>query len=449
MKEAFNSFLTSGYEFTRKENLQKFRFAMLNSLLIIAVIFSFINYFAFFFGFIVFTPIYANAVLAFALVCLFLIYILRIKKGFYFLSVIIVLISALSLFFFALVTAINDEFRLIWFFLTLFVGFILLGKIYGVFLMLSILAGIFFVEADMGLGLSKLALFTFFNSFLIFTAFAYFFLQKIEKDSFEFKILNEKLESKVVEEMQQREEQEQMLLRQCRMANMGEMLDSIAHQWRQPLMHINSILMNMDNALEVKENKKDYIGNKIDEVASLTTHMSQTIEDFRNLFKSEKEKTIFTLETAINDVLVLMKNGFNNIEIVYNPEGDISLFGHRSELIQVIIILLSNAVEVLNKRDIDHKKITIESNVSKQAVVISIEDNAGGIKAENMAIIFDPYFTTKEQSGGTGLGLYIAKIIVEHKMIGKIRASNTATGAKITLKLSKDNNEDKKNALDT
>jgi signal transduction histidine kinase len=442
MKEAFNNFLTSGYEFAGKDNLQRFRFAMLNSLLVIAVIFSFINYFAFIFGFIVFTPIYAKAVLAFALVCLTLIYLLRIKKEFYFLSVIIVLVSALSLFFFALVTAINDEFRLIWFFLTLFVGFILLGKRYGLFLMLLIIVGIFSVETGMGLGLSKLALFTFFNSFIIFTAFAYFFLQKIERDSLEFKLLNEKLEDKVTEEMKQREEQEQMLLRQCRMANMGEMLDSIAHQWRQPLMHINSILMNMDNALEVKETKKDYLGNKIDEVASLTTHMSQTIEDFRNLFKSEKEKTCFTLETAIDDVLVLMKNGFNNVEVIYNSEGNTFLFGHKSELIQVIIILLSNAVEVLNKRDIDHKKITIKSHVSKQEVEITIEDNAGGIKADNTNVIFDPYFTTKEQSGGTGLGLYIAKIIVKHKMAGKITASNTEIGAKFTLNLSKDNKED-------
>ncbi len=438
----FNNFLTSGHEFSTDNNLHKFRFSMLNSLLVIATLFSFINYFAFILKFIVFTPIYANAVLAFALICLCLIYLLRMKKSFYTLAVTIVLSSSLALFFFALITAINDEFRLIWFFLTLFVGFILMGKKYGILLMLLILVGIYSVEKSIGLGLSKLAIFTFSNSFIIFTGFTYFFLEKIEKDSLEFKLLNDKLEGKVTQEVQQREEQEQMLLRQCRMANMGEMLDSIAHQWRQPLMHINSILMNMDNALEAQENKKDYIGNKIDEVASLTTHMSQTIEDFRNLFKSEKEKTVFTLETVIDDVLVLMKNGFNNIEVVYNSESDTSLFGHRSELIQVIIILLSNAVEVLNKRNIENKKIVIESQLIEHEVIITVEDNAGGINPENTDTIFDPYFTTKEQSGGTGLGLYIAKIIVEHKMAGEITASNTTAGAKFILNLNKDDKED-------
>lgn len=445
MKEAFNNFLTSGHCFSGVDNLQKFRFSLLNSLLTIAAFFTFLNYFASITGFVTFSPIYEKAVLIYAIVCVFLIFLLRINISYFTIAVICIVVSAFSLFYFALVTEVSDEFRLIWFFLLLFVGFILTGKKYGLLMMAVILVAVFFVETRYGLGLSKLALFTFFNSFIIFAGFSYMFLVKIENDAIEFKVLTRKLKGNVIKERQQREEQEQMLLRQCRMANMGEMLDSIAHQWRQPLMHINSILMNMDNALERKENKKEYIGNKIDEVASLTTHMSQAIEDFRNLFKSEKEKTVFTLETAINDVLVLMKNGFNNIEITYNSEGDATLFAHKSELIQVIIILLSNAVEVLNKRGIDNKKIIIESQTSKQEVVITVEDNAGGIHPKNTENIFDPYFTTKEQSGGTGLGLYIAKIIVEHKMAGKISALNTKEGAKFILSLSKDTD----NALHT
>jgi signal transduction histidine kinase len=438
MGKTIDNFLTSGHEFTGNDNLQKFRFSMLNSLLVIAALFSFVNYFAFIFKYIVLTPIYAKAVLAFALVCFCIIYLLRIRKNLYPIAVIIILVSALSLFFFALITSVQDEFRLIWFFLTLFVGFILMGKKYGLLLMLLILASIYYIEHSSGLGLSKLAMFTFSNSFLIFTAFAYFYLQKIERDSLEFKLLNDKLESKITQEIQQRKEQEQMLLRQCRMANMGEMMDSIAHQWRQPLMHINSILMNMDNALEAKKNRKDYLGNKIDEVASLTTHMSQTIEDFRNLFKAEKEKTQFALNIVIADVLTLMKNGFNNIDVIFNAKGNITILGYRSELIQVIIILLSNAVEALDKSNTQNKKIEITTEASDDSAVISIEDNGGGISLENIVNIFDPYFTTKDQSGGTGLGLYIARIIVEHKMSGKITACNTGVGARFTIMLSKD-----------
>ena len=130
-----------------------------------------------------------------------------------------------------------------------------------------------------------------------------------------------------------------------------------------------------------------------------------------------------------------MKNSFNNIEIDYKAKGKTSIFAHRSELIQLIIILLSNAVEVLNNRNIENKRIIIDAYALNGSVVISIEDSAGGIIPKNIEAIFTPYFTTKEQSGGTGLGLYIAKIIVEQKMGGKIMASNTSGGAKFTIVL--------------
>jgi len=444
MGKIFDSFLTSGHHFTKDDNLQRFRFSLLNSLLLIASFFAFINYFAAIIKFIEFSPIYEKAVLVFAIVCLVLIYVLRKNKSYYSVAVAIVLFSSLALFYFALITAIQDEFRLIWFFLTLFIGFVLMGKTYGLSLMLIILVGVYIVEQVYGIGLSKLALFTFFNSFLIFAAFSYFFLVKIEKDSLEFEVLNNKLKENVKQEVQQREEQEQMLLRQCRMANMGEMLDSIAHQWRQPLMHINSILMNMDVALEGKHKEKSkqkddkYLERKIDEVATLTSHMSQTIEDFRGLFKQERGQTKFFLDSVINDVLALMKNGLNDIEVNYQSEDSNPIAGYKSELVQVIIILLSNAVEVLNKREINNKQITIRTQASvNNDVLIIVEDNAGGIATDNIDSIFDPYFTTKEQSGGTGLGLYVARIIVEHKLSGEITASNTSKGARFTILIDK------------
>jgi len=430
------NFQTSGHSFDESENLQRFRFSLLNSMSLIALFFTLLIYASSFFGIFPFVPIYEYVLLFYAFACFSTLFILRLNKNYYLIAANNVLLSSLSVFYMALLIVLQDEFRLIWFFLVAFASFVLIGKRYGIILTLVLLTSVIIINQLFELGFTALAQFTFVNSFLIFAAFSYFFLEKIEKDAVEFKALNNKLKSKVIDEVQQRKEKEEMLLRQSRMANMGEMLDSIAHQWRQPLMHINSILMNMDNSLDngnTKKQSKVYLESKIDDVATLTAHMSQTIEDFRGLFKVEIEQTNFTLESAIKDVLTLMKNSFNNIVVDNKAKGQTSIFAHRSELIQLIIIILSNAVEVLNNRDIEDKRIIIDAYNSENTATITIEDSGGGITPENIDTIFDPYFTTKEHSGGTGLGLYIAKIIVEQKMNGKISASNTPIGAKFSI----------------
>ena len=349
------------------------------------------------------------------------------------------MLTSLSVFYVALFVVTNDEFRLIWFFLLVFTSFVLMGRQYTIILTLLILVSIIVINQFFELGFSGVAQLTFLVSFLIFNSFSYIFLLKIEKDEHEFKKLNNKLVDKIANEIRERKEQEEMLLRQSRMANMGEMLDSIAHQWRQPLMHINSILMNMDSSInKTRTITQNQINVKVDEIATLTAHMSQTIEDFRGLFSVEKEQIHLTLEDAINDVLTLMKNSFNNIKVDYKIIGETTILAHRSELIQLIIILLSNAVEALNNHNNQNKKITIMAYTSGRGGVITIEDNAGGIKSKNVDAIFAPYFTTKEQSGGTGLGLYIAKIIAEQKIGGEIIAANTSVGAKFTILLNKD-----------
>ena len=433
-----NNFLTSGYSFSKEENLQKFRFSLLNSSMLIASVFTFINYFGSVFKFVPFPPVYEHIVLFYAISCLVSIIILRVKKSYFLLATNIVVLTSLVVFYAALLMVKADEFRLIWFFLVVFASFVLLGKRYGITLMFIVLISILIINQMYELGFSKLAQFSFFNSFLIFAAFSYFFLEKIEKDSLEFSSLNGQLKNKILQEKQQRKEQEQMLLRQCRMANMGEMLDSIAHQWRQPLMHINSILLNMDSDLETRSaaDQKN-LNKRVDEISSLTEHMSQTIEDFRTLFKVEQEQTEFSLNKIINDVLVLMKNQLQDIDITFLETKETQLFSNKSELMQVIIIILANAVEALEINKIKQKRITIQLQEEQNTISILIEDNAGGISQKNIKKIFDPYFTSKTQSGGTGLGLYIANIIIKHKMLGNIIATNTLEGAKFEISLRK------------
>ncbi len=258
--------------------------------------------------------------------------------------------------------------------------------------------------------------------------------ERVNERTKKLKVLNENLELKIKKEVDKRLKHEHMLLRQSRLASMGEMIDSIAHQWRQPLMNINAILMNIDLAIETKKDP-EYMIKKIDEAASLTTHMSQTIEDFRGLFKPQKEMSRFDIQDALNDALYIMQNSIKEIKIELLSKESISIYSHKSELIQVFMILLSNSCEVLHLRDTTKKVIYINIKRDMHNIIIEIEDNGGGIDEKIKNRVFEPYFTTKENLGGSGLGLYIAKIIIESNMHGKLYVKNGVNGAKFTIKL--------------
>ncbi len=250
-------------------------------------------------------------------------------------------------------------------------------------------------------------------------------------------VLNKELEQRVEEEVEQRIRHEELLLRKARMASMGEMIDAIAHQWRQPLMNINAVMMNIDRGIETKK-ESAILKEKILEVFSLTAHMSHTIEDFRNFLQVEKKKGHFLLEEMLTSVLTLIRYNLKNIDVTSECVEGLAIEGYKSELSQVLITLLSNAAEILETKQGINKKIYIRLEENKDEVIISIEDNAGGIEEQNLSKIFDPYFTTKKQTGGTGLGLYIAKIIIEHNMKGSLNVFNTKIGALFTIKIPKD-----------
>jgi len=322
------------------------------------------------------------------------------------------------------VDVVDDAFRFVWFFLLSFAGYIFGGRVYGVQLSVMIYAIVFALYFFVELYLSWYVLLTFVASFFAFNIFMVYFLLKINIDV-------ETLQKRIESEVQKRQTNEQILLRKYRMANMGEMIDAIAHQWRQPLARANMILINID---EERGNQK-YIDKKVEELMGLNEHMSQTIDDFRYLLHESKMVSDFDVDMAINDVLILMKNQLAGVEVKYTSKP-IELYGYKNELIQLLIILLANAVEALEAKKVKEKKIWIEVKREESTFTLRIADNAGGIDVSMIDKIFDPYVTSKKSTGGTGLGLYIAKLMVEGTMQGSIIVENTGDGAVFIVVLS-------------
>jgi len=249
--------------------------------------------------------------------------------------------------------------------------------------------------------------------------------------------LNINLEKKVEDELEKRIKSEKELSHKSRLESMGEMIDNIAHQWRQPLMNINAIFMNIDRAYELGKLDTHYLESNIQEATNLTEHMSQTIEDFRSFFRKDKEMEIIDINAILTYSFSLLSSISKDITICFDRVDTQNILIYKNELIQVIISVISNAVDVLKQRDIQNKKIFVSMHEYLNVIDIIIEDNGGGIANEHIDRIFEPYYSTKHQYGGSGLGLYICKMIVEEHMDGTIKVHNTHQGAKFIISLKK------------
>jgi len=234
------------------------------------------------------------------------------------------------------------------------------------------------------------------------------------------------------------QEQEKILIIQSKLASMGEMITLIAHQWRQPLSAINGVVINIDvdNRKKILDDKKlDIYLNQIEET---TAYLSKTINDFTDFFSKNKKSEVFYLRDIVKQTENLtVISSHKNIEISYSEKENIQVVGYSSELIQSLLILLNNAIFACQKnlKNINQGEITIDAYREKSNVFIRVRDNGGGIEEKNIRKIFDPYFTTKNKESGTGLGLYILRLIVEDSMNGKIFVHNGKEGAVFTLQI--------------
>ena len=251
-------------------------------------------------------------------------------------------------------------------------------------------------------------------------------------------VLTCNLEERIKKEIEINEEKTAQLIQQSRFVQMGEMISMIAHQWRQPLTAITATTNNLllKNILN-KEISKDILEEELKLITEYTQHLSFTIDDFRNFFKSDKEKVESKLEDIIEKAINIIKTSFDSkeIQLIKNYEFNENITTYTTEIQQVILILLKNAEDALVENEIINKKIEIKTYKENDFVIIDIEDNAKGISADIIYKIFDPYFSTKKAKEGTGIGLYMSKIIIKDHCKGEITVTNSQDGANFKIKL--------------
>jgi signal transduction histidine kinase len=265
----------------------------------------------------------------------------------------------------------------------------------------------------------------------------------------QLKELNETLEHKVEAQVKELQQKDQKMFEQAKMAQMGEMISMIAHQWRQPLGAIASSVVSVQNKLslgkfdmQINEDREKFLNlldQKLNNVSEYTEFLSKTIDDFRGFYKKDNHKELYDLKTLVENTLniiqIPMENHDIKFDLQFNSLEKIYIF--RNELIQVILNILKNSEDNFIEKEMDEKKVTIKTYEDKKYQIIDIEDNGGGIKEELLPKIFDPYFSTKESKNGTGLGLYMSKMIIEDHHNGKLEVQNTNNGVIFKIKILK------------
>ncbi len=253
----------------------------------------------------------------------------------------------------------------------------------------------------------------------------------------EEKYNNELLDTinKLQESQKTIQEKDRQLFEQSKRAEMGEMIGNIAHQWRQPLAIVNTIVAILNEKNSVTTLSQKELKEKLEKMQTHILYMSDTIEDFMNYYRPNKEKSNFRIIDALNQAIEIAHLD-DIIQLNMSIDKTLFLYGLKNEYIQVVVSILSNVHDLVIQRKIKKPKIKIKLYKENNYIILSIADNLGGIKDENLSKIFNPYFTTKHQSMGTGLGLYIAKMIIEDTMKGSLYVKNIKHGVVFTIKVS-------------
>lgn len=263
--------------------------------------------------------------------------------------------------------------------------------------------------------------------------------QKVSGKTKKLVELNRELEERVAIEVAKNEEKSKLMFQQSRLANMGEMLANISHQWRQPLNELSINLYKLKQS--TKEPSSQFI-EIYEHSKAVIKGMSSIIDNFRNFFTNNGDDERFSLKDAAQDAILMLENTFKNasIKLEIDIDDNIYIVGRQNEMAQIFINLFSNSKDAFFQHNIKDKRVNvrayIQNDTNKQIkyAIITISDNAGGIEESVSDKLFDPYFTTKHPSVGTGLGLYIVRRIVS-KLQGQISVSNLENGACFEIKI--------------
>ena len=237
--------------------------------------------------------------------------------------------------------------------------------------------------------------------------------------------------TKIKEYEAQLKEKDEVMIAQSRHAAMGEMMSMIAHQWRQPISVISMEANNVLTDIELESVDTQMLQESMEGILHQVQELSKTIDDFRDFFKPDQEIEETTVEAIVHDALAIVGKSLENngIRLILHICQETRIKTHAREMMHVFINIINNAKEVLLEKNKEDKKIVIDVKETPKCYSISICDNAGGVCPSIIEKIFEPYFTTKEQTNGTGLGLYMSKVIVEKHLLGSLGVYNMHDGA--------------------
>lgn len=249
--------------------------------------------------------------------------------------------------------------------------------------------------------------------------------------------INLSLESRIEKAVVELRKKDNILIQQSRLNSMGEMISNIAHQWRQPLNNIGLIVQGLQLAFKANDLSEQELDENIADTMKVLHQISETIDDFRNFFSHEEEVSSFIVNEQVSRALSFIEPSLKRkgISIELDEQPDVTAVGYPNEYVQALLNIILNARDALSEHQVENPAVGIRIFEENGHAILTVRDNGGGISEDVIHKIFDPYFTTRTQSNGTGIGLYMSKMIIEKNMNGRLTVSNIDGGAEFRIEV--------------